>query len=413
MLQSTNGVEVKDLTRSHAWFWEDNDKDVVISKDGLEHIAHHKYVAGHYTYLDSFCNPLWTKLTELLPMSLAPNMVTTLGGLHCLISYCTVWFYSKDYNKPVPDWLVLLCAYCTFAYYTLDCMDGKQARRTGTSSPLGQLFDHGFDCICNLSHVSNVAMFTSCGTNEECFWFFAMQGSLQFSFFMAQWEEYYTRVLPHAVGNYCGVTEVNYGMALLTLANVFIDRETFWTRQMSHILPGALISHLPKLVAEAELRHFGISMWIVMISFLILSSLYRVFCHVPSIKVRMSAVSKLLTPLLVALVPFFLPESIRSENVRKISVACGLLLSLLTKKMIIFSMAKMSYASIQSDAFPFLILCAWLRYDTNITTFGARTLLRGISLYHAFRLLRWAQLAIDQICKRLDIYCFTIKRKKD
>jgi ethanolaminephosphotransferase len=33
----------------------------------------------------------------------------------------------------------MLCAYCTFAYYTLDCMDGKQARRTGTSSPLGQL----------------------------------------------------------------------------------------------------------------------------------------------------------------------------------------------------------------------------------------------------------------------------------
>jgi len=25
---------------------------------------------------------------------------------------------------------------------------------------------------------------------------------------MAQWEEYYTGILPHAVGNYCGVTEV-------------------------------------------------------------------------------------------------------------------------------------------------------------------------------------------------------------
>jgi phosphatidylglycerophosphate synthase len=28
-------------------------------------------------------------------------------------------------------------------YQTLDAVDGKQARRTGTSSPLGQLFDHG------------------------------------------------------------------------------------------------------------------------------------------------------------------------------------------------------------------------------------------------------------------------------
>ena len=29
------------------------------------------------------------------------------------------------------------------AYLHLDCIDGKQARRTGSSSPLGQLFDHG------------------------------------------------------------------------------------------------------------------------------------------------------------------------------------------------------------------------------------------------------------------------------
>jgi len=27
----------------------------------------------------------------------------------------------------------------------MDAVDGKQARRTGTSSPLGQLFDHGCD----------------------------------------------------------------------------------------------------------------------------------------------------------------------------------------------------------------------------------------------------------------------------
>lgn len=32
-------------------------------------------------------------------------------------------------------------------YTNLDCIDGKQARRTGTSSPLGQLFDHGCDAV--------------------------------------------------------------------------------------------------------------------------------------------------------------------------------------------------------------------------------------------------------------------------
>lgn len=35
------------------------------------------------------------------------------------------------------------CALGLFAYQTFDAIDGKQARRTGTGSPLGELFDHG------------------------------------------------------------------------------------------------------------------------------------------------------------------------------------------------------------------------------------------------------------------------------
>ena len=66
----------------------------------------------------------------------------------------------------------------------------------------------GMDCVSNISHVSNVACFTLLCQAESTIWLFLLQGSLQFSFFMAQWEEYYTGVLPHAVGNYCGVTEV-------------------------------------------------------------------------------------------------------------------------------------------------------------------------------------------------------------
>lgn len=34
-----------------------------------------------------------------------------------------------------------------FVYQTFDAIDGKQARRTKTSGPLGQLFDHGCDAV--------------------------------------------------------------------------------------------------------------------------------------------------------------------------------------------------------------------------------------------------------------------------
>lgn len=46
-----------------------------------------------------------------------------------------------------PRWVYLFAAFAVVFYTWLDCFDGKQARRTGTSSPLGQLFDHGCDAL--------------------------------------------------------------------------------------------------------------------------------------------------------------------------------------------------------------------------------------------------------------------------
>ncbi len=41
----------------------------------------------------------------------------------------------------------MLAGLCLFAYQSLDAIDGKQARRTGSATPLGELFDHGCDAL--------------------------------------------------------------------------------------------------------------------------------------------------------------------------------------------------------------------------------------------------------------------------
>jgi ethanolaminephosphotransferase len=46
-----------------------------------------------------------------------------------------------------PSWLYYSFALGLWLYSTFDNVDGRQARRTGTSSPLGELFDHGCDAI--------------------------------------------------------------------------------------------------------------------------------------------------------------------------------------------------------------------------------------------------------------------------
>jgi len=56
-----------------------------------------------------------------------------------------------------PRWAFFLCAVGLFVYQSLDAIDGKQARRTGTSTPLGELFDHGCDSISTGEHIHCVS----------------------------------------------------------------------------------------------------------------------------------------------------------------------------------------------------------------------------------------------------------------
>lgn len=390
----------------------------LLTTAGLQNIAAHKYKSGHFTNFDNFMNPIWTYLTGLLPIWLAPNMVTSIGALHCGISYGIYWFYSPNFDAPVPDWVVFLSGYCTVAYFTLDCMDGKQARRTGQSSPLGQLFDHGFDCICNLAHVSSQAGMLGVGGS---IYFYILHGSIFFAFFMAQWEEYYTGKLPHAMGEF-GVTEANYGMGLFFMINAFWDREKFWKVTLEEKIPASALtfieSHtglsIPNAVLQLEWRHACLVGWSVTAIILMLGSLYRVLTHtnVTAGGLRVPAISKLFTPLLVILAPLLLPANILANGTRYISLSSGLLMSLVTIKIICFAMAKQTFASIQIEAIPLFAMCLWMKLDKNITEEVANILFGALCFWYSYRLLNWTSTAISQICDKLDINCFTIKEKK-
>lgn len=58
--------------------------------------------------------------------------------------------YSPNGRAEPPRWACALCALGLFIYQSLDAIDGKQARRTNSSSPLGELFDHGCDSISTI-----------------------------------------------------------------------------------------------------------------------------------------------------------------------------------------------------------------------------------------------------------------------
>jgi len=83
----------------------------------------------------------------------------------------------------------------------LDAIDGKQARRTKSSSPLGQLFDHGCDsfsitfivlAICQAAKLETLEVFVIFTASQATFW-------------TSNWMEYNTGVLETNVGQF-GVT---------------------------------------------------------------------------------------------------------------------------------------------------------------------------------------------------------------
>lgn len=57
--------------------------------------------------------------------------------------------FGFDFVGYVAPWWCFLEGASYLIYRILDEMDGKQARRTGNSSPLGLLFDHGCDAFAS------------------------------------------------------------------------------------------------------------------------------------------------------------------------------------------------------------------------------------------------------------------------
>ena len=101
----------------------------------------------------------------------------------------------------IPRWVFLLNGMAMLIYQTLDNMDGKQARRTGSSSPLGMLFDHGCDAINSPMGSINWCVAMGLGADQPVLVLWTLMSSA-IPFYVATWEEYYTGslVLPYING---------------------------------------------------------------------------------------------------------------------------------------------------------------------------------------------------------------------
>lgn len=143
-------------------------------------------------------------------------------------------FFDFSLTHDVPSWTYFWAGLCIFLYQTLDACDGKQARKTKSSSPLGQLIDHGCDSFAINFMFLSVIQAVGIPRFHIIFSFIVMQ----YIFWTSQWYENHTKILVTNVGN-IGVTEIELVMILLHIITGIAGRG-IWSGSTGDILPGKL-----------------------------------------------------------------------------------------------------------------------------------------------------------------------------
>ena len=179
-----------------------------ISPASAEALRGYKYYGGDDGFSYNRCwSPLANSIVNnIVPEWIAPNVVSFQR--HALIFFCfqlTLTGFSftllplalafGPYNmtfenspETMPRWFYIFFALCYLIYRLFDETDGKQARKTGSSSPLGMLFDHGVDGFAVTYVVMCSMKFLGCGDNSLTLWFFSACITM---FYMPILEEYY------------------------------------------------------------------------------------------------------------------------------------------------------------------------------------------------------------------------------
>lgn len=174
--------------------------------------------------------PFWNASLALVPARMAPNTLTVLGSAAVVVPTVLAVMTSPTLTTPLPAWLIALQILGIFVFQTLDALDGKQARRTGASSPLGSWLDHALDIFTMQLVLIGVCASLQAGLGVAAW---AMLAGTLLNNYLLHWESSHTRAL--ILGNGTSITEAQ-AMAMVVHA-IAIVAPTLWTTPLSTLAP--------------------------------------------------------------------------------------------------------------------------------------------------------------------------------
>jgi ethanolaminephosphotransferase len=212
-----------------------------IHPNDLLNLSDYRYSGSDLSLLgNAILQPYWNFVVKLVPVTVAPNLITLLGFVVNLSGTALVMYYALVEAVQPPAWAWYYCAFSLFTYQTLDAIDGKQARRTGTGSPMGELFDHGCDAFCNPTvHVGICAALGLSPMRR-----FAVCGVTSIVLLLAIWEQFCLGTLD--LGYINGPNEgILLGVAILFLTG--LKGSEYWSQPLT----GGAVQLIPATVRDA------------------------------------------------------------------------------------------------------------------------------------------------------------------
>ncbi|KAI8872025.1 Choline/ethanolaminephosphotransferase [Ramicandelaber brevisporus] len=370
---------------------------------GIDHSLLSRYVLGYY----------WNQLINIFPLWIAPNMITLLGFMCVVVNMGTLLWYDQTLNSDLPRWMYFAYGIGLFTYVSFDAVDGKQARRVGASGPLGELFDHGCDSLNTTLGFMTMASTMHLGLS---WWTVAFVYTGLLNFYISTAEEHATGVL--FLGHLSGAVEgVHLSMATHILTGVYGPE--YWLAPASNLLP-----FLPPALGQMQFNHlFVVTTWI-----LLLPTIYwSVINQASAFRAKGASVARValnFTPFAI----FTAAGYVWLEHSPKM-ISENLILFLLTVcpnfgytvgQIIVAHVSKAPFPLFNAALWPLLIGAANASLPALTNGRMQRFMDEKLEAYYLWACFvysgslygHFAITVINQICAYLDIWCLSIKPKK-
>lgn len=230
---------------------------IFLSRDEKDRLSKWKYSVVDNSITTKLFTPWWKFIVQYVPITVAPNILS-LAGLLCILYFFNLAFrYSHLYANLIS----IVGAVLVFAYTTLDAIDGMHARRTGNSSPLGELFDHTCD---NVSVPFAVLGMTLClGISDMTLNWYIVQ-IIQLIFLLSHIEAFQKKVV--TFGKYTGPGEFLNMYILILLFNGFIGFDFVnviinYIANMFNTTPTIMFTYVFSTVYYLTLGSFLLYVW--------------------------------------------------------------------------------------------------------------------------------------------------------